>query len=244
MLAETFGYYGRALASDRPAEVGPFIMQNILLLAGAPFLAASIYMSFGRTVTALEAQRYSFISVRWMTKLYVLIDLGCIVTQFIGSILPASGDPSAIQEAQKILIAGLVTQLVALSFFILTCGYVHRRIKHDPSGLPRDELAETWQRNFFTIEAVTFLILMRSIVRSVEFLQGNDGIVSSHEAFIYVFDATPMFMVMVMFLVVYPGRLVREARKMSVLAKDIEISDNTRLFAHSVAGHDIEREEV
>ncbi|KIW99503.1 uncharacterized protein Z518_11242 [Rhinocladiella mackenziei CBS 650.93] len=79
-IGEAFGYYGRAWASDNPDSASPFIMQNLLILSSPPFLAATIYMTLGRIITALEAQRHALISTRWLTKIYVLIDIGCIVT--------------------------------------------------------------------------------------------------------------------------------------------------------------------
>jgi hypothetical protein len=52
-------------------------------------------------------------------------------------------------------------------------------------------------------------MIVRSIVRAVEYLQGQGGFVISHEVFIYLFDALPMFLVMLLFAVIHPGRLVR-----------------------------------
>ncbi|KAM5355245.1 hypothetical protein ACJ41O_001891 [Fusarium nematophilum] len=79
-LRETFGYYGRALSHDEPERSGPFILQNVLLLAGPPFLAATIHGS------------------RWLTKIYVLIDIGCICSQFIGALMPVSGDADSVRK--------------------------------------------------------------------------------------------------------------------------------------------------
>lgn len=123
------------MASDEPAKAGPFIMQNVLILSATPFLAATVYMSLGRVIAALNAERYSVISIRWMTKLYVLIDIGCIASQFAGSILPASGDPKAIKNARIILLAGLITQLVALALFMFTCWHAYRHIRRDPPAV-------------------------------------------------------------------------------------------------------------
>lgn len=118
--AETFGYYGRAMASDNPEKVGPFIIQNLLILVATPFLAASVYMSLGRIIIALDAQRHSIINIRWMTKIYVLIDFGCIVSQFIGASLPASGDPASIKNDRIILLSGLITQVIATCLMVGT----------------------------------------------------------------------------------------------------------------------------
>ncbi|KUJ13208.1 RTA1 like protein, partial [Mollisia scopiformis] len=208
-IAETFGYYGRALASSNPTKVGPFIQQNLLILVATPFLAASVYMSLGRIITALQAQQHSLISIRWMTKIYVLIDVGCIISQFIGATLPASGDPALIERARIILLGGLVTQIVALSLFILTCWHVHRRVKKDPPSILVKNPEVRWERHLRAIEVITLLMIVRGVVRTVEYLQGAGGYVVSHEAFLYACDAGPMFVVMIIFLLVYPGRLVR-----------------------------------
>ncbi|EYB32872.1 hypothetical protein FG05_03759 [Fusarium graminearum] len=208
-ICEIFGYFGRAQAHDDPVEAGPFILQNVLLLAGTPFLAATIYMSLRRVAAALDSEHLSFLSLRWLTKLYVLIDIGCIASQFIGTIIPASGDADAIVKGRIILIAGLVVQLCALSVFIITSLYLYLRVRNE-AGPFLDSSFVRWRRYFRTIEAVTVVMIIRSIVRAVEYLQGQGGFVISHEIFIYLFDALPMFLVMLFFLVVHPGRLVKE----------------------------------
>ncbi|KAF5710083.1 7-aminocholesterol resistance [Fusarium mundagurra] len=212
-ICEIFGYFGRAQAHDTPDKAGPFILQNVLLLAGTPFLAATIYMSLRRVATALDSQHLSFISLRWLTKLYVLIDIACIVSQFIGAIIPASGEPDAITKGRTILIAGLIVQLCALSIFILTSLYLYIRIRQE-TGPFLDSSLVRWRRYFRTIEAVTVIMIIRSIVRAVEYLQGQEGFVISHEVFIYLFDASLMFLVMVLFLIVHPGRLVKKGTGM------------------------------
>ncbi|KAL2072024.1 hypothetical protein VTL71DRAFT_11367 [Oculimacula yallundae] len=213
-VAETFGYYGRALASDNPTKAGPFIQQNLLILVATPFLAASVYMSLGRMVGCLNAQRYSIINMRWLTPIYVLIDIACIVSQFVGAILPASGDPSSITKARMILLAGLITQLVALSLFLCTSWHVHRRLNRDPPELLLRDRSLRWQKYLWGIEVVTVLMIIRSLVRTIEYAQGTGGFVITHEEFIYVFDAAIMVAVMAVLLVVYPGRFVRSVRFM------------------------------
>ncbi|KAH6656900.1 putative RTA1 domain protein [Truncatella angustata] len=212
-IAEMFGYYGRALGSDTPDIVGPWIMQNLLILAGAPMLAATIYMSVGRVIMALDARRFTLISPRWLTKLYVLIDIGAVATQLIGSTIPASGDPSAIELSKKVILGGLIAQLVALSFFIMQCVIVHRGIRQHPPNVVLSLPSVNWAVHFWAAEVVIVLTIVRSVVRAVEYLQGEDGFVISHEVFIYVFDAFLMWSVMLLFLIIHPGRLIRDARR-------------------------------
>lgn len=53
----------------------PYIIQSILLLLGPTLFAASIYMILGRLVVLLEAEKYSLIKPRWLTKVFVLGDV-------------------------------------------------------------------------------------------------------------------------------------------------------------------------
>lgn len=51
------------------------------------------------------------------------------------------------------------------------------------------------------------LILVRSVVRVVEYIQGMDGYILSHEAFLYVFDGLLMFLVLLVFVLVHPSEV-------------------------------------
>ncbi|KAI0809910.1 RTA1-domain-containing protein [Xylaria sp. FL0064] len=213
-IAELFGYYGRALSHNEPDVVGPWILQNLLLLASPPLLAATIYMTLGRITTAVGARSYMPLSSKLLTSLYVLVDVGTLATQLAGSVLPASGEPSAIELSKKIVLGGLLAQLGALAIFILISWSVKHRIKREPPRTLLRDPSVNWKNHFRAIILVTVLIIVRSIVRTVEYLQGEGGTVMSHEAFIYVFDAAPMWLVMVTYLVLHPGRLVRHGRRM------------------------------
>ena len=51
------------------------------------------------------------------------------------------------------------------------------------------------------------LILVRSIVRVVEYLDGYDGYLMRHEVFIYVFDALLMFLAVTALHIVHPSQV-------------------------------------
>jgi hypothetical protein len=53
------------------------------------------------------------------------------------------------------------------------------------------------------------LILIRSVYRVIEFIQGDNGYVISHEVFLYVFDALMMFLVMIVMNVFHPSVVLR-----------------------------------
>lgn len=53
----------------------------------------------------------------------------------------------------------------------------------------------------------SMLIMVRSVFRAIEYLQGFDGYLLRHELYLYVFDALLMFSVMVLFNWVHPAEI-------------------------------------
>ncbi|KAK2685864.1 hypothetical protein QWA68_015091 [Fusarium oxysporum] len=124
--------------------------------------------------------------------------------------ISASGKPEDITKGRTILIIGLIVQIAALSLFALNTEFLSRRIAQRKPVMSQAGWQLSHNRFFRTLEGVTLLLVIRSIARSVEFLQGSDGFVISHEIFIYLFDATIVFLAMLALLVIHPGELVGE----------------------------------
>lgn len=61
--------------------------------------------------------------------------------------------------------------------------------------------------------------MVRSIFRVVEYLQGFDGYLLSHEYYLYIFDAVLMLCVIVIFNVVHPSEVVALMRGGNVARK-------------------------
>jgi len=60
---------------------------------------------------------------------------------------------------------------------------------------------------------VSMLIFVRSIVRVVEYLQGFEGYILSHEVFLYLFDGVPMFLSMLTMNFIHPREVKEEIRR-------------------------------
>lgn len=157
----------------------------------------------------MQANKHSLISTRWMTKLYILIDLACLFSQLAGTVMPASGDAHLIELSRKVIFGGLLVQLAALIFFCYMTWHTSRGIsKHEKFWKNANV---SWKNHFRVIFVAASLVLVRSLIRAIEYGQGEHGTIISSEVFIYLFDASLMWMVMVLFLVLHPGRLLRDA---------------------------------
>ncbi|KAL1595170.1 hypothetical protein SLS60_009858 [Paraconiothyrium brasiliense] len=211
LQGEAAGYYGRAWSHSNIRNGSPYLLQLMLILASAPLLAASIYMTLGRLIRALDATDHAFLSPRWTTKIYVTIDIGSFVTQLMGTAMQANGGADGVKQGTTIVIAGLGVQLGAFAIFILSVIIFHRRLVLEPTEM--SIMHKTWNRYMWMLYTVSGLIVVRSIFRLAEFLEGNDGKLYKTEAFLYVFDASLMFAVVVFMAVLHPGLLLRATRK-------------------------------
>lgn len=60
---------------------------------------------------------------------------------------------------------------------------------------------------------LSIIFVVRNLVRIVEFLQGSDGYITTHEAMLYIFDATFMLSVLMLLACIHPGGLIKVARR-------------------------------
>ena len=105
-----------------------------------------------------------------------------------------------------IIVAGLILQLVFFGFFIVVAASFDRNIRRYPTSLSRGGLFP-WYKHLVTLYAASALIMVRNIVRLVEYVQGNDGYVLGHEFFLYDFDALLMMGVVGVFNVDHPSEI-------------------------------------
>lgn len=64
--------------------LGPYVMQNVLVLIAPAFMAASIYMILGRIILLTDGDSHSLIRRRWITKIFVTGDVASLLMQSSG----------------------------------------------------------------------------------------------------------------------------------------------------------------
>ncbi|KAL5589931.1 hypothetical protein FOVSG1_011798 [Fusarium oxysporum f. sp. vasinfectum] len=203
---ETIGYAARIISHNNKESVPAYSVQAILILVAPALFAASIYMILGRIIISLRAQHLSLIPVRWLTKVFVCGDIVSFSLQAAGGGIQASGTIEAYDRGEKIILAGLFVQIVVFGIFVITSGLFHRKCLQNPTLAAREN-AFPWKLDLNVLYTVSIIILVRSIFRVVEYLQGNGGYLISHEVFLYIFDAVLMAIVMIVFLIWYVDHL-------------------------------------
>ncbi|CAG7555143.1 unnamed protein product [Fusarium equiseti] len=208
-LFEAFGYVGRALSADEAPEYtkNPYIMQSILLLLGPALFAASIYMVLGRLIVLLDAGHLSLIRTQWLTKVFVLGDVLSFLAQSGGGgMLASAKSKDNVEMGENMIVGGLFIQIIFFGFFMVVTVVFHMRIRSRPTSRSL-VLSTPWEKLIFILYVSSLLILVRSIFRVAEYVLGKDGALQAQEYWLYIFDATLMSLVAVIFNIFHPSRV-------------------------------------
>ncbi|KAF7626520.1 RTA1 like protein-domain-containing protein [Aspergillus flavus] len=204
---EAVGYIGRvlnALEDEGCWNIGPYVIQNTLILLGPAFMAASIYMILGRIILLTAGEHHALVKRKWLTKTFVWGDVVSLCTQSTdGSIMAA---PDLWQIGEKVIIAGLFVQLFIFSCFLVIAINYHYRLARSPTPESNNPSIR-WKWYLFTLYLTGGLILVRSVFRVVEFIEGNHGPIMRSEACVFIFDGFLMVLVLLWMNWFHPGEI-------------------------------------
>lgn len=227
LKVEVIGYVGRAAANNSTDSVIVFAIQNVFLLLGPTLFAASVYMTLGRIIRSVHAEKHSLVRINWLTKIFVMGDVVSFLVQGGASGLMATGNN--VKMASNIVVAGLVIQVVMFGLFIVTSVVFEVRMRRSPTTEAFDERIN-WMTQVRTLYAVSALILIRSIFRVVEYAAGDDGYPLTHEWMLYVFDSVLMIISMLIWAIWYPGNMpkltVADQETVTEVVTDLELKED------------------
>ncbi|KAJ5201504.1 RTA-like protein [Penicillium cinerascens] len=153
-----------------------------LLLVAPALFAASIYMELRRVIILVKGA-------------------AIMVTR-----TSASGGGNFAKSGQNVIIGGLVVRIVFFGFSLISALDFQRRLTSHPTA--EGGAAHTPKRKtLHALHTSSILVLVRSVVRVVEYIEGTDGFLMSNEVFIYVFDGLLVFVLMVIFVVIHPSEV-------------------------------------
>ena len=131
---------------------------------------------------------------------------------FKGGGIMARGNNSSATLGANIIVGGLVLQLIFFGIFIAVAAAFDRTMHVRPTARSTKPELASWRRHLKVLYAVSGLIMVRNIVRVVEYAQGNSGYLLGHEVFLYIFDAVLMLLVMVILNVRHPSEVMAFAK--------------------------------
>ena len=118
---------------------------------------------------------------------------------------------------KDVVVAGLFAQLIFFGLFVVAAAIFNARIRKVPTRLCFER---PWQKHLIGLYIVSSLMLIRSVVRVVEYLLGYDGYIMTHEVYLYIFDATIMFIAVVSMNWIHPGEVARYVRELQRRKQD------------------------
>lgn len=239
---EFIGYACRVVSASQPFnhyKIMPFAIQNTYLLLAPTLFAASIYMILGRIIQLTDGETRSPLARRWLTKAFVCGDVLCLLLQGGGgsmstaAALGSTTTTTTMADGGKALtIFGLVAQLAVFGGFVVVAGVFHIRLSNNPTpASDAPQVARCWGKYMRVLYAASALVMVRNLVRVVEYCQGTGGYIITREAFLYIFDGLFMFGVVVLLAVVHPGEL-------SVLCRQLGAGGNVELLSASASAQD------
>lgn len=78
-------------------------------------------MELARIVQMADGDSHLFIRRTWVTKIFVTFDVISFMMQGAGGGIMSSGDASSAETGEKVIIGGLIVQIVAFGFVSLPC---------------------------------------------------------------------------------------------------------------------------
>lgn len=85
ITVQIIGYICRALAHNNKENIPLYSISTIMILLAPPLYAASIYMTLGRLIVHLNAEKLSMVPVKWLTIIFVSGDVIAFLMQAAGS---------------------------------------------------------------------------------------------------------------------------------------------------------------
>ncbi|KAL4940153.1 hypothetical protein BDV06DRAFT_213689 [Aspergillus oleicola] len=202
-LIGAYSYIFRLISARKPDSLVAYVCQSMFIILPPSLYAATIYMTYGRIVTYIDKPHLTIIRPQKVTKVFVIGDVSAFLLQLAGGGMQTINSMRNI--GQKILVIGLLVQLIFFGFFLYVSGNFQNRLRQCGYGWFG---GGRWRRLLHILLLVSVLVIARCVFRIVEYAQGTEGYLYSHEAYAYLFDAIPMFFVQAVFHFYHPGKIL------------------------------------
>ncbi|GAA6031804.1 hypothetical protein JCM8097_001998 [Rhodosporidiobolus ruineniae] len=243
VLGMTFmagGFAIRVYYANNWDSLGVYIGMTMLILCSPCLFLAQDYMLLHRLADAMGpnvAQRALFIRSSLITKLFVTSDIVTFLLQAGGGGMSAASSSMA-KYGPKVALVGLFIQLIC---FLLFCtlflvfvyrvrnNYPHLRHPASPFSIRKfggplsAKLTSDWRPLAVVLGLTMIGILVRSVYRIIEYAQGRDGALMTHEGYFYILDALPLLLSMALFCIIWPPRVLDGVERKGASAPPEEI---------------------
>ncbi|KAK5167179.1 uncharacterized protein LTR77_007909 [Saxophila tyrrhenica] len=213
------GFITRAISVHQPHGINIFIAQFVLILMGPPLYAAAEYFILGRLMSYLPY--HTVIHPGRVISTFVILSV-IVESLTANGAANSAGEgrtPAQVETGLACLKAALIVQSVIEVFYLTLVGSVEWKCRK----------ARCFPRNVrvvcYTLYITSTMMLVRCIVRTIEGFEaaacranpagppGHCGEVSTHEAYLWVFEIANITLFVVILALFHPGKyLPRDSR--------------------------------
>jgi len=227
-LLEIIGWSGRLWSSINVFNGNAFLTQIVsTIIAPTPLVGAN-FILLGRIIMVL-GPRYSRISARWYSRVFLSCDIISLVVQGAGGGIAASapnGDQSQSDLGGHIMLGGIAFQTVSIVIYTATAAefltrYVKDRPVRDADVFTKRVKTTRRMKLMLTgLALMTIFIFIRSIYRLIELSNGWNGTIITTQWLFNVWDGAMIVLAMYTLNVLHPGRLLIPEEERVALSAD------------------------
>jgi hypothetical protein len=148
-----------------------------------------------------------------LAAVFVGLDILSFIVQLIGGSMSGPGSPPDEQmRAVHIYMGGIGLQEFFIVIFVVLCFLFQKKmhtIERQHQGI-KAFVTSDWGMLLCTLYFSLAMISVRIIYRLIEFSvgMGQDNALVTHEVYFYILEAAPMFLALLSFNVIHPGRIM------------------------------------
>ncbi|KAK1777210.1 RTA1-domain-containing protein [Copromyces sp. CBS 386.78] len=222
---QSTGYASRAILSSNPWHASAFKTQIVSIILGPTLICIGLYLTLKHIVATLAPFLSPFqFRPKFYPLFFVPADVSCLVIQAIGGGIAASAskqDYQLLQHGNRVIIAGIVLQVVVLGAFgALSAIFLLRAKKHFRSlphfqSLPESttleiEQQQTWKNNktrlfLWAMAGAYACLIIRCVYRIAEMAGGWGNDIMQDEPSFVVLESFMVGIASVLFTVFAPG---------------------------------------
>ncbi|KAG5417734.1 RTA1 [Candida metapsilosis] len=191
IVLEIIGYTARAVSSKQPQSLMPYVIQSVFILIGPTLILASTYMIFCELAKSLRAESYSVIPLKYLAKVFVTGDIVSLFVQANGGGLQVMDSLRTIGRA--LVITGVVLQLAFFTVFCYVFVSFTIKILRNPTKVAQT-LSQVfprignWKHGIVVLSFSCIFLMIRSVYRCVEMIEGHNGLLQSSEIYLWCLD--------------------------------------------------------
>ncbi|KAI9846844.1 MAG: hypothetical protein M1838_001119 [Thelocarpon superellum] len=214
----------RIISINNGTVVAPYAISFVLILVAPVWTNAFVYMVLGRMIYNFIPSGKVFGLRGWRFGIYfVLLDITSVPSPFRSSasdshhhrafLVQVFGASRAVGnnvpedqlwQGLHIYMGGIGIQQLFILVFLVMVTRFHQLLLLQPKTTQNLQA----KRLLCVVYISLTLITIRIIVRLLEYSQSLDGVIATHEAFLYCLDSSLMLICALMFSLIHPGKVM------------------------------------